>query len=138
MIKEPKILTSFYRYNIIAVIATITDFLVFIFLTEAVGMWYVAATMISVFTGGAVAFIFNRNWVFIRKDGKLTGQSVRYFMVWGGSIFLNTTGLYLMVEYTHLTEIVAKVFVSVIVGAGFNFLMNRYFVFRKPAWGSEK
>ena len=132
MTEKPKTLTSFLRYNIVAVIATITDFLVFIMLTEGVGIWYVVSTFISAVTGGVVAFIINRNWVFMEKDGKLTGQAVRYILVWGGSILLNTFGLYLIVENTRLSEIIAKVIVAIIVGLGFNFLMNKFFVFRNP------
>jgi len=132
MTGKPKILTSFFRYNVIALVATATDFLVFILLVKWVGLWYVSSTFISAVTGGTVAFILNRNWVFMEKDDKLTDQAVRYLLVWGGSILLNTSGLYLLVENTHLHEIVAKVIVVLVVGIGFNFLMNKFFVFRKP------
>ena len=130
MTEKPKILTSLLRYNIIALVATATDFMIFILLTKVLGIWYVTSTIISAVSGGIVAFIFNRNWVFISKDGKITKQAIKYFFVWVTSIFLNTTGLYLVVEYTSLEKIVSKILVSASVGIGFNFLMNKFYVFK--------
>jgi putative flippase GtrA len=129
MIEKPKILTSLFRYNIIAIAATATDFLIFIFLAKEMGVWYVASTFISAVTGGIVAFVLNRNWVFMSRDGRLTKQAAKYSIVWGSSILLNTLGLYLIVENTHLVEIVSKIIVSIVVGIGFNFLLNKFFVF---------
>jgi len=65
------------------------------------------------------------------KDGKISIQAFKYFTVWGGSIALNTSGLFLIVEYSGLSKVLSKIIVSVIVGYGFNFLMNRYYIFKK-------
>jgi putative flippase GtrA len=131
MSQKPNIITSFIRYNIVSVTATLIDFVVFLFLSELLGIWYITAAITGSVTGGVVAFVFNRNWVFLGKEGKISIQAVKYFAVWGGSIVLNTLGLFLMVEDTGLSKVLAKIIVSVIVGYGFNFLMNRYYIFNK-------
>ncbi len=110
--------------------ATVVDFLVFILLTEVFEVWYVVTTFISAISGGIAAFILNRNWAFMGRDGHISQQAKRYFSVWGSSILLNTSGLYLLVESTNIDAIVSKIIVSVVVGLGFNFLMNRFFVFK--------
>ena len=130
MYEKPKIITAFIRYNIVAVLATVVDFLVFILLTEVFEVWYVVATFISAVSGGIAAFILNRNWAFMSRDGHLSQQAKKYFLVWGSSILLNTSGLFLLVENTNISEIISKIIVSVIVGLGFNFLMNKFFVFK--------
>ena len=130
MKERPGALTSFFRYNIIAVLATLVDFLIFILLYEIFDIWYVASTFMSAICGGVAAFILNRNWTFMGKDGKLSSQAIKYLLVWGSSILLNTAGLYLIVENTDMGGIVSKIIVSVIVGICFNFLMNKYFVFK--------
>jgi len=130
MQEKPKTITSFLRYNVIALLATATDFSVFILLSKKLMIWYVAATFISAVCGGVVSFLLNRNWAFMNKDGKITKQAIRYFLVWNGSIFLNTLGLYLIVENTGINEIISKIIVAIIVGVGFNFLMYKYFIFR--------
>jgi len=131
MSQKPNIITSFIRYNIVAITATLIDFAIFMLLSELLGIWYITAAITGSVTGGVVAFVFNRNWVFMGKDGKISIQAFKYFAVWGGSIILNTSGLFLMVEYTGLSKVLAKVIVSAIVGYGFNFLMNRYYIFNK-------
>jgi len=130
MYEKPKIITAFIRYNIVAVLATVVDFLVFILLSEVFEVWYVVATFISAISGGIAAFILNRNWAFMSRDGHLSQQAKKYFLVWGSSILLNTSGLFLLVENTNINEIISKIIVSVIVGLGFNFLMNKFFVFK--------
>lgn len=127
---KPNILTSFFRYNIVAVLATGVDFLVFILLFEIFDIWYVASTFISAICGGIAAFVLNRIWTFMGKNGKLGNQAIKYLIVWGSSILLNTLGLYLIVENSNLGSIISKIIVSVIVGICFNFLMNKYFVFK--------
>ncbi len=130
MQEKPNTITSFLRYNVIAALATASDFSVFILLSKKLAVWYVAATFISAICGGAVSFVLNRNWAFMSRDGKLSKQAIKYFLVWNGSIFLNTAGLYLIVETTHLNEIISKIIVAIIVGVGFNFLMYKYFIFK--------
>ncbi len=128
---KKELFLSFAKYNFIAILATLTDFLVFAFLTKFVGLWYVSAAIISAVTGGIVAFIGNRDWVFQQEDGKISNQIVKYTLVWLTSILLNTSGLYLLVENINISELYAKIIVSITVGVFFNFIMNKYFVFKQ-------
>lgn len=130
MKEKPKITTAFFRYNVIAVLATIIDFLVFVILTQIFDIWYVTSTFIGAISGGITAFFLNRNWAFMSKEGRVSNQAIRYLIVWGGSILLNTYGLYLIVENTTTDEIISKIIVSVIVSIGFNFIMNRFYVYK--------
>ncbi|MCF6242117.1 MAG: GtrA family protein [Bacteroidales bacterium] len=130
MNKGIKTFKAFLRYNIVAIIATTTDFTFFVLLTSLLHVWYVAATFTSAVCGGIISFILNRNWAFMSKDGKLGKQAIKYIIVWNASIFLNTAGLILMVEIASVNEIISKIIVAISVGAGFNFLMYRYFIFK--------
>jgi len=121
---------SFFKYNIVALLATAVDFAIFVLLTKMVGIWYVLAAILSAVSGGMVAFWFNRSWVFHSHDSHIKKQALRYVSVWLGSILLNATGIYLMVDYIDLPEIQSKILVSITVGIFFNFLMNKYYVFK--------
>ncbi|MDA3907429.1 MAG: GtrA family protein [Bacteroidales bacterium] len=123
-------LTSFYRYNIVSLTATAVDFIMLIFLTEVLQFWYVLSAFLGAFMGGATGFALGRNWVFMRKDGKLSSQAIKYLMVWIVSIFLNTSGLYLIVEYFGIQYIISKIIVAIVVGVGFNFFMHKNFTFK--------
>jgi len=123
-------LSTFLKYDLVALVATATDFTVLIGLTEMLNMWYLFSAIISAFLGGITGFVLERNWVFMKKDGKLTVQSTRYLLIWMVSIVLNTGFLYLMVDLFGYQYIVSKVIVSVLVGIGFNFLMHKYYIFK--------
>jgi putative flippase GtrA len=126
----PSNLTSFIRYNIVAGLATATDFLVLVLLTEVFQLWYMFSGIMGALSGGIVSFIIERNWAFRKRSGNIYLQSLKYSAVWVTSILLNITGLFLLVEYFHIHYILSKVIVAVVVGMGFNFLTHRYFIFK--------
>jgi len=128
---QKKNLKQFFRYNVVALFATTLDFSLFIILSDIFQIWYVLSTFISAFIGGVVAFFLERNWTFVSKDGKISHQAIKYLIVWIISILLNTSGLYIIVEYTNIEQVISKVIVSVTVGIGFNFLTHNLLVFKQ-------
>lgn len=125
--------TSFLRYNATAMTASVCDFGTMIFLREVVGLYYVIATFFGALCGGTVAFVLGRNWTYLSKDEKPQVQGLRYFFVWGGNILLNTYGVYFFSEIVGFGEeqyIYSRVLTACLVGALYNFPLQRYFVFR--------
>ena len=120
---------SFFKYNVAAGIATAIDFLILVLLTEFFGLWYLLSAFIGAITGGITSFLLERNWAFMKRDKRLSIQAMKYIVVWLTSILLNTLGLFLIVEYTGLQYIFAKVIVSVLIGIGFNFFTHKYYIF---------
>ena len=131
MERKPNILTAFLKYNSVAIVATGIDFGIFMLLNEIFGLWYVLSTILSAIAGGIIAFILNRNWVFKSKHKQLNQQIIKYILVWGGSILLNTVGLYLLIENSNINEIISKIIVTVFIGVTYNFLMSRLYTFTK-------
>ncbi|MBU2552942.1 MAG: GtrA family protein [Bacteroidetes bacterium] len=123
-------LSTFLRYNVVSIIATVVDFVVLIGLTEIAHLWYLFSATAGALSGGITGFILERNWVFKRKEVKLATQSTKYLLIWIVSIVLNTGGLYLMVELSGYQYIISKIIVSVMVGVGFNYLMHKYYIFK--------
>jgi len=124
-------LTSLLRYNVSAATATVTDYSVLTICTELIGLDPVVSTFIGAIAGATVAFLLGRNWTFLNKEGKVSSQGTKFLLVVGGSILLNTFGMYLATKYLSLGHyMVARILVSVTVGVCYNFPMQRYFVFR--------
>jgi len=130
MKEKPNRLAIFLRYNVVSLVATSVDFVVLIGLTEMAHLWYLFSASAGALSGGITGFIFERSWVFKRKEVKLTTQSTKYLLIWVISIVLNTGGLYLMTELSGYQYIISKIIVSVLVGVGFNYLMHKYYIFK--------
>lgn len=130
MSKKTNAFITFFRYNIVAGIATGVDFAILVMFTEILGLWYLLSAFIGAVAGGITAFVFQRNWAFMKKDGKLSAQAVRYLLIWIVSILLNVTGLYIFVDFIGYQYILSKIIVAVVIGIGFNFIMHKYFIFR--------
>ncbi len=129
--KKVPVVKSFFRYNVSAGTATVCDFLVLIFATEILGFYYVLSGFFGALTGASVAFFLGRNWTFFNKIGAVSKQGLRFLMVFVGSIALNTLGLYIFTDILQVGHYsISKMMVAVLVGACFNFPMQRYFVFR--------
>lgn len=123
-------LWTFCKAELSAQVATLTDFLVTILLAEGCGLWYVWASFIGSVSGGAVNCSVNYRWVFHAQGRKKRGVALRYLLVWSVSIALNTLGTYAGTELSGQHFILAKAVVAVIVAVGWNYTMQRCFVFK--------
>ncbi len=106
---------------------------------------YVFATMVGQLFGGLTACIINYRWTFKSLNIKFQYVLIRFVLVWLVSLFLNTFFTFLLTEWLKETPFVAsifgeynsddififvKLFVALIVGFVWNYLMYKYFVFR--------
>lgn len=134
----------FIRAQFSSQLASISDFIITILLAKLFNIYYVYATFLGSVGGGIINCIINYNWTFKATDLKMRHVMVKYFMVWIGSIALNTWGTYLMTEalmrvpwlvnflkhYVDDLFIVSKIVVSLIVGYVWNYNLHRIFVYR--------
>jgi putative flippase GtrA len=134
----------FLRAQLSSQLASLTDFLVTIILAKFFHFFYVYATFTGSVCGGIINCIVNYQWTFKALSVKKRYVVIKYILVWVGSIFLNTAGTYLVTELlrkiTWLTSslghlfddvfIVSKIIVSLAVGFGWNYNMQRIFVYR--------
>ncbi len=126
---KPSALVSFFRYNLVALIATGLDFLILVLLTELLEVWYLISTIFAATCGALTAFLLGRYWVFVSIERKVHTQAFRFFIVAIGSIALNSFGVYAFTEFVALQYLISKIITSIIVGVGYNYLLGRYFVF---------
>ena len=127
------IVKSFFRYNASAMTASVFDFGITLFCKEILGIHYLVSVFLGALSGGIIAFTLGRNWTYLSKDEKPQTQGAKYLIIWVGSILLNTFGVYFIAEVLGFGEehyIYWKVITATLVGAFYNFPMQRYFVFK--------
>jgi putative flippase GtrA len=122
---------TFLKAQTASVGATIVDFLVTVLAVELFGSWYVMGTILGTASGGVVHFALSREWVFQAEDTRVSTQAIRYFIIWNGSLALNAAGIYIITHYADISYLISKVITSVVIGVGYNYLMQKIFVFRK-------
>lgn len=120
----------FLKAQVSSFIATSSDFLITIVLTEA-GMWYLPASVLGTITGGVVNYFINRNWSFQSRDDHISRQAFRYFHIWAGSIILNASGMWLLTSLAGFNYILSKLIISLAVGIGFNYPLQKRYVFKR-------
>lgn len=94
-------------------------------------------------TGGIVNCCINYKWTFQPKDCSKRAVAIKYVMVWVGSLLLNSFGtafvtgllgdLALLDSWeisTDMRFMVAQLAVSLVVSICWNFMLQRFFVFR--------
>ena len=105
------------------------------------------STAIGAFVGGVVNCLINYRFTFHATDVPWKSVAVKYAFVWAGSLFLNAYGThlcyYLFTQWSWLNDIgfkpdgffaAARLFVSLVVSLGWNFILQRYFVFRNTRY----
>lgn len=128
---KKSLIISFLRYQVAAIIATMVDFLVLIFLTEIIAVWYVESTAIGALCGAITNFIICRYWAFANSSNHLTNQIVKYLLVSAGSLILNTLFVYLLTDYAGYNYTVSKIITAIVVAIFYNFTLQKYVVFKQ-------
>ena len=128
---------SLGRTAIAAAAATALDFLVFLTLVSSVGISASASTAIACVVGGVANYAINRLWTFGSQNARLHEAS-RYALVSSSSALLNSGGVAVMLLVPGLDYRVAWALVRVAVFVGWNYPLQRDFVFNAtPVDGSK-
>ena len=123
-------MNKFIKAQLAAFSGTAIDFSTTIVSVEVFNHWYVASNLAGNILGGLTNFTLGRIWVFQARNEKLHLQAYRYVIVWIGNIILNTSGVFAFTHYMSLSYIYSKVIVSLFVSVGWNYVLQKYFVFK--------
>lgn len=134
----------FFKTQLSAYVASLADFLVAVSLVKFSSLPLLYATFSGSLAGGMVNCVINYGWVFHADDCKKWHVALKYFLVWSGSILLNTWGTVSLNTWLSGMRwvntlpccggdnvfILSKVVVAVLVAVFWNFQLQRVFVYR--------
>lgn len=127
---------SFLKFQAAAIIATGFDFSVYYTLEHGFNLEqifdkpYVFAAIVSAISGAIVNFIILKYWAAKPSQKKLIHQAGKYILVSAGSLLLNVSLIYLITEFFHISSDISKVIAAIIVAVSYNFILQKYFVFK--------
>ena len=122
-------MSAFFRHQMGAVAATITDYSVMIVLVSGLGVPPEVGTAAGATSGGVLNFVLGRRWIFRSTIAAAGAQARRYAAVSLGSLILNTCGVHVLAGIMHYPYVAARLVVSFCVSVLWNFPMQRSFVF---------
>lgn len=123
-------MATFIKAQAASLAATGFDFLTTIVLVKVFGWWYLAGSVTGTIAGGLLNFMAGRLWAFNASEGKIEWQFIKYVLVWTGNLLLNAAGVFIITRYIGFNYVVSKVITSVVVGIGYNYVLQKKFVFR--------
>ena len=121
---------QFIKANVSSLISSFCDFLITIIIKELLNADPFFASIIGTISGGIINFIIGRYWVFKVYHFNIYQQTRRYFIIWAGNLLLNALGVYVLLHYAGLNYILAKLIISVTVAVGYNYPLQKKYVFK--------
>jgi putative flippase GtrA len=118
------------RHQVGSLVATLVDFGAMIAVVRFLGLTAVEGTCIGATCGAIANFTLGRLWIFESRAESARGQAVRYAFVSLASLGLNAFGEFLLHDCLRVQYVVARAIVAIVVSVGWNFTMQRVFVFR--------
>lgn len=122
---------TFLKHQSASLFTTGVDFSAMIAAHHFLGIAPVWATGIGALTGAITNFTLGRLFVFEATHARAHGQAVRYAVVSGASLLLNMAGEWLVHDQLGVEYVFARAIVAVAVSVGWNYPMQKSFVFGK-------
>ncbi|MDE5868775.1 MAG: GtrA family protein [Muribaculaceae bacterium] len=150
MIKSDSFVFTFLRSTVASQCSSWTDMLLSFALFAWVHLTPFLSTAIGAFVGGIVNCAINYRFTFHATDVPWKSVIVKFGLVWAGSLLLNSYGThllyYLFQKWNLLIEMgfkpdgffaAARLLTSLIVSLAWNFILQRYFVFRNTRFDEK-
>lgn len=124
-------LRVFLRAQLSAFIGGLSDFGIYTFCYTILKFSAPFSNVISASLGAIVNFTINRYWSFGNTQKSIGSQLWKFIIVVVGSITLKSLGIHLLVDIWHLHFLLSKLIVEIIVSLGFNYTLQRFWVFKQ-------
>ncbi|HMR17889.1 MAG TPA: GtrA family protein [Sphingobacterium sp.] len=122
---------EFLKAQLSAFIGGLSDFVIYTFCYKVFLVSAPFSNAISGSLGAIVNFTINRYWAFNNTTISVASQLWKFILVVISSIILKSTGIYFFVDIWKFHYLLSKLIVELIVSLGFNFILQKYWVFRK-------
>ena len=117
------------RFFIVGGLSVVTYYSLLWGLTEFAGVWYIVSSVVAFVGYYFVNFLSQKYWTFKNNDrDALNRQLIQYTLMAVANWVINTSLLYVLVEYLHLYYLVAQVILTVLVSViayfGFKYIFR--------------
>ncbi len=126
---------TFSKAQVSAFTGGMVDYGTMIFVTEVMHVHYTISIIISGIVGAYVNFSINKNWSFAKDETTYAYpqkiQLMRFVIVVLNSIFLKTSGTFLLTNYLGIDYKISRILVDLLVSILINYNLQKWWVFKK-------
>ncbi len=131
IVKRPA-LAQFIKFSIVGASNTLIDFGVYLLGTRVAGVHYLLANVVSFTTAASWSYMMNRKWTFRDTNSRVHTQYIKFLLVSVVGLGLTSLLLFLFVHHLRIHDVIGKALAVALVLI-WNFSINRFWTFRKPA-----
>lgn len=124
-------LKEFLKAQLSAFVGGMTDLGIYSFCYKILSISAPVSNALSGSLGAVVNFVINRYWSFGNTKTSVGSQLWKFVIVVIGSITLKSIGIYYFVDLWKWHFILSKLIVEIVVSLGFNYTLQKYWVFKK-------
>ena len=124
-------LKEFLKAQLSAFLGGMSDLAIYSFCYKVLAFSAPFSNVISGSLGAIVNFLINRYWSFNNAKSSIGSQLWKFIIVVAGSISLKSLGIHFFVDIWHWHFLISKLLVEVAVSLGFNFTLQKFWVFKK-------
>lgn len=124
-------IVEFLRAQLSAFIGGMTDLGIYTFCYKILHLSAPLSNVVSGSLGAIVNFLINRYWSFNSTETSVGCQLWKFVIVVLGSIMLKSLGIHYFVDVWGWHFLFSKLLVELIVSLGFNFTLQKFWVFKK-------
>ncbi len=124
-------LKEFLRAQLSAFVGGLSDLGIYSFCYKVLAISAPFSNVISGSLGAVVNFTINRYWSFNNTGKSIESQLWKFILVVVGSIALKSLGIHFFVDVWNWHFILSKLIVELVVSLGFNFTLQKFWVFKR-------
>ena len=114
------------KFGIVGCINTLNSLLIY-YILLFFKVEYLFANVIAYFASTMIGYLLNKFWVFKEKEQNAT---LKYYIVYISSFFLNMFCMYLWVDILHISKYLAPI-LTLFVTVPYNYLFSKFWVFKQ-------
>jgi len=119
------------KYGISGGIAFSTDLALLYFFTGTLNVWYLFSAVLAFIIAFFVSFFLQKFWTFrdVSKQG-IYKQMAQYFVIGLINLWINTMGMFLLVDLFSVMYILAQIIMSASIAIG-SFIIYKFVIFKR-------
>ena len=121
-------LGNFLKYLIVGGSAALINWLIFFLCLKLLGLYYLLAGLLSFVIATLWNFLLARKFIFNPSSHSLIKESTLVYLVSFGGLLIDTSVLYVCVEWFECNEMIAKILATGIAFI-FNFGMRQFVIY---------